>query len=111
MIPVDDDVNFSAISPGPNSNEFLRFVSTEALLGRTSHISGCNPLRGNLLDGYAISRAHTREYRAHSLRLILFTDPIFVQPDGAPMNCVNYKGFISDHFPLLARFRIRVDDD
>lgn len=70
MIPVDDDVNFDAISPSPNSNETLRFVSTDALPGSTSHISGCNPLRGNLLDGYAISRDHTNEYLAHSLRLV-----------------------------------------
>lgn len=71
----------------------------------------CNPLRGNLLDGYAISREHTNEYRAHCLRLISFIDPIFVQPAGAPINCVNDKGFISDHFPLTAQFRITIDDD
>jgi len=112
MIPIDDEVNFSALSPGPSNSEFLRFVSTEKLSGQASHISRCDPLGGNLLDGYAISRAHTGEYRSNSLRMPTLTDPIFAQPAGAPMNCVNYKGFISDHFPLVAQFKVNgVDDD
>ena len=109
MIPGDDQVNFSAMSPGPNNNEFLRFVSTERFTGQTSHISACNPLRGNLLDGYAISRAHTREFL--DIRMLTLTDPIFELPNNQ-RRCTNYKGFISDHFPMIARFRInRPDDD
>lgn len=111
MIPGPDDVNFRALSPGPNSNEFLRYVSTEALVGQASHISSCNPRRGNLLDGYAISRLHTREFRPNSLRLITMTDPVFRQEGGGLPNCATYTGLISDHLPLVARFRVTSDDD
>ncbi|HYX71793.1 MAG TPA: endonuclease/exonuclease/phosphatase family protein [Nitrososphaera sp.] len=111
MIPGDDDVNFQAISPGPNNNEFLRFVSTESLSGRISHFSTCNPVRGNLLDGYAISRSFTREYREGSLRLIPFTNQIFRQAAGTTLDCARYNGFFSDHLPLIARFRATQDDD
>lgn len=110
MIPGQDAVNFSAMSPGPNNNEYLGYVS-DALAGRTSHISGCDPLTGNLLDGFAVARAHTRELLAGSIRIVGFSDPIFRQPGGAPMNCRNYRGFISDHFPLVARFRVAGPDD
>jgi endonuclease/exonuclease/phosphatase family metal-dependent hydrolase len=112
MIPGEDQVNFSTMSPGPNSNEFLRFISSESLSGQTSHISGCNPLRGNLLDGFAVSRNFTSEFEDGSLRLVRFTDTsIFSSDTGAPLNCVAYKGFISDHFPIVARFKINGDDD
>jgi hypothetical protein len=111
MIPSDDDVNFQTISPGPNNNEFLRFVSTEALSGRISHFSTCNPVRGNLLDGYAISRSFTREFREGSLRLIPFTNQVFRRAAGTALDCARYNGFFSDHLPLIARFRVSTDDD
>lgn len=111
MIPGQDDINFQTISPGTGANEFLRFVSTERLTGQISHFSNCNPVRGNLLDGYAVSRRFTHEYREGTLRLIPFTDPIFRQPGGATFNCTTYTGLVSDHLPLVARFRTNRDDD
>jgi endonuclease/exonuclease/phosphatase (EEP) superfamily protein YafD len=95
----NDEVNFFAMSPG----NFLRFLSSDFLAGRTSHISGCNPLRGNLLDGFAISRVHTREHVAGSLRLVTFSQ--------LGTNCFAYSKGISDHLPVVARFRIDKDDD
>lgn len=111
MIPGPDDVNFRAVSPGSGANEFLRFVSTESLRGQTSHFSNCNPARGNLLDGYAISSTFTREYREGTLRLVPFTDRIFRQPGGTRFNCTTYTGLVSDHLPLVASFRVGSDDD
>lgn len=112
MIPGQDDVNFQTISPGRGRREFLRFISTESLRGQTSHFSRCSPtVRGNLLDGYAISRRFTREYREGTLRLIPFSDPIFRQPSGARFNCATYTGLVSDHLPLVARFLTNRDDD
>lgn len=111
MIPGQDDINFQTISPGNGANEFLRFISTERLRGQISHFSNCNPVRGNLLDGYAISSNRTREYREGSVRLIPFTDPIFRQPGGAAFTCATYTGLVSDHLPLVARFRANRDDD
>ncbi len=114
MIPGEDNVNFSAMSPGRGRNEFLRYISTESLSGQTSHISRCNgnQVRGNLLDGFAISRGFTREYVARSLRIISFNDTsIFASDTGTPFNCTTYRGFVSDHFPLVATFQINRDDD
>lgn len=112
MIPGEDAVNFSTMSPGPGNNEFLRFVSSESLLGQRSHISSCNPLRGSLLDGFAVSRLQTREYVASSLRIVPFTDStVFRSDSGAALNCTSYTGFISDHLPLIAQFRTADDDD
>jgi endonuclease/exonuclease/phosphatase (EEP) superfamily protein YafD len=111
MIPGQDDINFQTLSPGTGTNEFLRFISTERLRGQISHFSNCSPIRGNLLDGYAIASTFTREYREASLRLIPFTDPIFRQPSGTQFNCATYTGLVSDHLPLVARFRANSDDD
>jgi endonuclease/exonuclease/phosphatase family metal-dependent hydrolase len=86
-----------------NAINHLRFVSSEELNGQTSHISGCNPLRGNLLDGFAISREHTGEYREGSLRM-----PSFGQ---FGHDCRSFKRDVSDHRPLVARFRVTTDDD
>ena len=106
MIPrsgnmANDEVNFFAMS----SNNFLRFVSSDSLLGQTSHIQRCSPsLRGNLLDGYAISRQHTRrEYVAGSTRLIPFAE--------LQTNCAAFLRDVSDHFPVVSQFRVNRDDD
>jgi len=105
MVPGQDAQNFSNLSPGPASNEFLRFIS--AGLG-PSHIGRCtnaSEFDGNLLDGFAISRKFTREWtgfmRVHQLQALL--------PN---MFCQRYQSTVSDHLPLVARFRVSsVDDD
>lgn len=94
MIPVEDAENFAAMNP----TGFLRFVSSEDLAGQFSHVGG------SLLDGYAISREHTREYIEGSLVIVPFHRVLQVSLQG-------YEGLYSDHLPLVARFRITVDDD
>jgi endonuclease/exonuclease/phosphatase family metal-dependent hydrolase len=95
----NDEANFVALSP----TNFLRFVSSDFLSGRTSHISGCKPLRGNLLDGFAISRTFTREFIAGSTRMVSVSK--------LGTNCASFKQNISDHLPLVSEFRITTDDD
>jgi endonuclease/exonuclease/phosphatase family metal-dependent hydrolase len=95
----NDATNFHRLNP----TNLLRFVSSEALGGQASHIDGCNPTRGNLLDGFAISRGHTREYRANSLHMPSFSD--------LGHTCASFKRDVSDHLPLVARFRTATDDD
>jgi len=105
MIPREDDdtpndeVNFFSLSP----NNFLRFVSTDFLAGRTSHIDGCSPLRGNLLDGYAISRRFTREYIPGSTRILSF--------GALGRQCSSFLNSVSDHLPLVSHFQIDGEDD
>jgi len=81
---------------------FLRFVSTDFLSGRVSHIDGC-PLRGNLLDGYAISRRFTRSEYIPGTRLL--------SPVTFGRTCSSYLRNVSDHLPVVSRFRITTDDD
>ena len=100
MRPEQDQENFSALNP----DQFLRFISSEDLAGQISHISNCAPNRGSLLDGYAISRQHTTEYVHGSLR-------IFPLDRALQLNCVAYTRDVSDHLPVIARFRITRDDD
>jgi len=95
----NDEVNFFALSP----DNFLRFVSSDFLAGRISHIDGCGPLRGNLLDGFATSRRFTREYIPGSTRLISF--------GSLGMSCEFFRRNVSDHLPLVSEFRISHDDD
>jgi endonuclease/exonuclease/phosphatase family metal-dependent hydrolase len=112
MIPGEDNSNFSRMSPGDSTAEFLRYVSNESLSGQTSHISGCNPARGSLLDGFAISKTFTTEYTANSLRIVPFSDTsVFTSSSGSALTCSSYKANISDHLPLVARFNISSDDD
>lgn len=104
MIPptadkVNDQVNFIAMSP----TNFLRFVSTDFLNGSASHIDTCTPsLKGNLLDGYAISRTFTREY-IPGTRLL--------SPATFGRTCSSYLRNVSDHLPVVSRFRVTTDDD
>jgi hypothetical protein len=68
-----------------------------------SHISGGR--YGNLLDGFAISREHTgREYIEASLR-------IFPMNRAMKYSLGDYEHRVSDHLPLVARFRVTEDDD
>ncbi|MDQ3802242.1 MAG: endonuclease/exonuclease/phosphatase family protein [Acidobacteriota bacterium] len=115
MVPGQDAVNFRTMSPGPSNNEFLRYISSQAL--SLSHINDCgdggeDEVEGRLLDGFAISRVHTREFVAGSMRTINFNDAsVFSSETGTPFTCTTYTGFISDHLPLVARFRTNQDDD
>ncbi|HEX8694841.1 MAG TPA: endonuclease/exonuclease/phosphatase family protein [Longimicrobium sp.] len=95
----NDRANFEAMSPAG----FLRFVSSEELDGHLTHISGCDPERGNPLDGYAISSGFTTEYQEGSFRLLGLED--------LGLSCSEYVVEVSDHLPLLARFRTTADDD
>lgn len=114
MIPGEDAVNFRTMSPGPNNNEFLRFISSQLLSNQFSHINDCaeGEAEGNLLDGFAISRVFTQEFMPGSLRIVNFSDTsVFTSDSGAQLSCTAYTGFISDHMPLVARFRTNLDDD
>ena len=104
MIPAQDAQTFSILSPGPANHEFLRFISS-ALPG-PSHIGGCSPggPTGNLLDGFSISRVQTREWTGFIRILQLQT----LLPN---MGCTRYKNTVSDHLPLVARFRVSSPDD
>ncbi|HEV2765058.1 MAG TPA: endonuclease/exonuclease/phosphatase family protein [Pyrinomonadaceae bacterium] len=104
MIPGQDSVNFTNMSP----DSFLRFVSSETL-SPPSHVRSCsnNAPRGNLLDGYAVSRNHTTEFVAGSLSILQMHTLLGV-------TCNTYKAEYADHLPLVARFRTNqngTDDD
>lgn len=105
MVPGQDAENFNNLSPGSNANEFLRFISSS--LNGPSHIDTClnaSAFTGNLLDGFSISRVQTREWtgymRISQLQALL--------PN---MWCDKYKSTVSDHLPLVARFRVSLPDD
>jgi endonuclease/exonuclease/phosphatase family metal-dependent hydrolase len=105
MIPGPDAANFSSLSPGSGSNEFLKFISSS--LGGPSHIGSCTSasnFNGNLLDGFAISRAHTTEWTG-------FIRIQQLQTQLPSMSCSKYKTTVSDHLPLVARFRVSNADD
>ena len=98
MIPVQDQSNFNNMNP----NHSLNFIS-DNLADQFSHISSSG-LGGNLLDGYAVSRNHTSEYIAGSIRIVQMHDIL-------GLSLINYRNTISDHLPLDATFRITEDDD
>ncbi len=99
MIPGQDDQNFADMNPAG----FVRFVSSEGLVGQFSHIgSGGTP--GNLLDGYAVSADHAREYIEKSLRIIR-ADQVL------GLTLAQFDAEVSDHLPVVARFRASLDDD
>lgn len=104
MVPGQDQQNFNNLSPGSTNNEFLRFIS--AGLG-PSHIGRCvnaSEFEGNLLDGFAISRKFTGEWTG-------FMRVLQLQALLPNMFCQRYKSTVSDHLPLLARFRVSSADD
>jgi exonuclease III len=114
MIPGEDNVNFAAISPGPQNNEFLRFISSDILgADAVSHIHMCTEegADGNLLDGFAISRRFTGEFIQDTLRILDFDDAIFANRRNRELDCEEYTDRLSDHLPLVARFRASQDDD
>lgn len=109
MVPGQDAVNFAKLSPGPANNEFLRYISDEVPGHPPSHIQTCTnqtSFEGNPLDGFGISKTHTHEFTGFVRVLPLHTTL-------APPNrgCFNYKRFVSDHLPVVARFRVSGTDD
>jgi endonuclease/exonuclease/phosphatase family metal-dependent hydrolase len=93
MIPEQDEVNFTALSP----TGFLRFVSYD-LIGQFSHFHSCQPPKGNLLDGFAVSTPVT-EYVRGSVRL-------FPLDRALGLSCDAYTHDVSDHLPILASFLV-----
>jgi endonuclease/exonuclease/phosphatase family metal-dependent hydrolase len=109
MVPDQDAVNFNELSPGPTNNELLRYISNEIPGHPPSHIQRCinqTTFEGNPLDGFAISAVQTQEFTGFVRVLPLHTTL-------APPNrgCRNYKRRVSDHLPLVARFRVSGPDD
>lgn len=98
MIPGQDTSNFHEFSP----NGFLSFISSWDLREGLSHISTSSP--GNLLDGYAITASHTSEYLAGSLEVVAIHRVL-------GMSLSRFRERVSDHLPIMARFRITRDDD
>jgi endonuclease/exonuclease/phosphatase family metal-dependent hydrolase len=109
MVPDQDAVNFDELSPGPSNNELLRYISNNVPGHPPSHIQRCinqTTFEGNPLDGFAISAVQTQEFTGFIRVLPLHTTL-------APPNrgCRNYKRRVSDHLPLVARFRVSGPDD
>ena len=105
MVPTQDQRNFANLSPGKQNNEFLRFISST--LSGPSHIGHCtnaSDFTGNLLDGFSISRLHTPEWTGY-IRVQQ------LQAQLPNMWCGKFKTTISDHLPLVARFRVDGADD
>lgn len=108
MFPARDQESFDAL----DGNDFLRFVSTEALCTPptnddciATHIQSTptGAQDGNLLDGFAISKNHTNEYQSDLARVEL--------PTLMGMTLGAFRVDVSDHYPLMATFSIVSDDD
>jgi len=100
VLTPNDEENFNALS-----DDFLRFVSTDFLRGQASHISKCDPFKGNLLDGYAISKKFTEvEYIPKSTKLL---SPAELWNG----DCKSYNRNVSDHFPVVSEFNVELPDD
>ena len=106
MIPGDDASNFAAL----NAHKNLRFISDSAAGPTHVNPTGCvnGKPTGNHLDGYAIAKPATKEFVGSSFRVLNHTS--LGLPCGAfqPKNKTIY---VSDHFPLIAKFRTTQDDD
>lgn len=106
MIPGDDAPNFAAL----NAHGNLRFISDSA--PGVTHVNpkGCvgGKPTGNHLDGYATATPATREFIAGSFRVLNHTR--LGLPCGA-FQSKNKTVYVSDHFPLVAKFRTDKDDD
>jgi hypothetical protein len=104
MIPPDDDgendqENFETLG----TQGYIRFISSEELVGQASHINNKGEL-SNLLDGYGISKDHTTEYVPDSLEIL----PLHKKFN---MSLLNFSRQVSDHLPLVASFEADHDDD
>jgi endonuclease/exonuclease/phosphatase family metal-dependent hydrolase len=100
MDPERDPPNFAAMNP----DGFLRFLTSEDLPpGAFTHIWSSG-VPGNLLDGFAVSAAHTGEYLAGSLQVVPLHEEL-------GLSLLEYREQVSDHLPVIARFVIVEDDD
>jgi endonuclease/exonuclease/phosphatase family metal-dependent hydrolase len=104
MIPGQDAQNFGNLTPGSPAHEFLRFISSRTM--PPSHIDKCTngAPTGNLLDGFSISRGRTREWTGF-VRILRLHNAM------TNMTCQKYHDTVSDHFPMVARFRVSKSDD
>jgi endonuclease/exonuclease/phosphatase family metal-dependent hydrolase len=104
MIPGQDAQNFANLSPGSSAHEFLRFISSGTM--PPSHIDKCpnGTPTGNLLDGFSISRVQTQEWTG-------FVKILRLHQMMTGMTCQKYHDTVSDHFPVVARFRVSKPDD
>ena len=103
MIPAQDASNFAAL----NRHSTFRFLSNSVL--GTTHVGACNagvPV-GNHLDGYAIATPATQELISGTMEILNH------ERLGLPCSAFleSSPNFVSDHFPLRARFRTDQDDD
>jgi hypothetical protein len=71
-----------------------------------SHIDKCpnGTPTGNLLDGFSISRVQTQEWTG-------FVKILRLHQMMTGMTCQKYHDTVSDHFPVVARFRVSKPDD
>ena len=109
MVPGQDAVNFAELSPGPPNNELLRYISSEIPGQPPTHIGECinqSRFEGNPLDGFAISAVQTREWTGF-IRIL----PLHRTLPAPNRGCFRYKRRVSDHIPLVARFRVNSADD
>lgn len=109
MIPGPDDVNFQALSPGSGSQELLRFISSDIPGDPPTHIDEClnvNTFDGNHLDGFSITRGQTTEWTGFVRAL-----PIHQTLPSPNRGCFRYRRRVSDHIPVVARFRTSLPDD
>ncbi len=93
MIPGQDVSNFHHLG----GDDLMDFVSCWDLQDRFSHILDAG--RANLLDGFAVSRAWSKDYIRGSLRLF----PMHWTMD---MGREKFKDEVSDHLPFVASFRL-----
>lgn len=93
MIPGQDVSNFHHLG----GDDVMDFVSCWDLQDRFSHI--LDKGRANLLDGFAVSRAYSKDYVRGSLRLF----PMHWTLD---MGREKFKDEVSDHLPFVASFRV-----
>lgn len=102
MPPGDDFSNFTTL----NSDESLRYVSSEDLAGHGTHINGeCNNVRiGNLLDGYGFIHVDDPEYQVRSIEIIQMHTLL-----GLSIN--NYRLIVTDHLPVVVEFNVDTDYD
>jgi len=100
------------VFPILSAEGFLRFISSESLctppdldpcVGTHIQANGNQAREGNLLDGFAISSNHTGELQGEVSRVNL--------PTLMGLSLGSYKSQVTDHYPIVATFRIDQDDD
>ncbi|MBL4628155.1 MAG: GMP synthase [Roseicyclus sp.] len=100
MIPGQDVSNFHHLGGA----DVMDFVSSWDLQDRFSHILDRG--RANLLDGFAVSRTHSRDYVRGSLRLFPLHWAMDTDSTHPGMGRERFKQEVSDHLPFTASFRV-----